>query len=417
MIVNKRILYISYDGMTDPLGQSQVLPYLTGLSGLGYVITLLSFEKKERFEQGKEAIDHICNQNGIKWQPQFYTKKPPVLSTVKDVRMMKKQAAILHKAERFDIVHCRSYISALAGIWMKKKFRTKFVFDMRGFWADERVDGGLWDIKKPLYNMIYRFFKKKEKDFLQTADHIVSLTHNAKNEILSWPYIDAQSTPIEVIPCCVDTELFDPARLTNNDLIAKKNELGIPLQSQVVSYIGSIGTWYMLDEMLDFFKVALHKKADSYFLVVTADEASVINKKAAAKGIPAERIIIRSAKRQEVPLYIAVSDRSLFFIKPAYSKKASSPTKQGEIMAMGKPVICNTGVGDTDLIVRDYQSGILVDAFTTDAYASALSADDQTDPVNIRKGALDFFSLNNGIKRYHHVYQAVLSHTTVSTSS
>ncbi len=30
------ILYISYDGMTDPLGQSQVLPYLKGLAKKGY---------------------------------------------------------------------------------------------------------------------------------------------------------------------------------------------------------------------------------------------------------------------------------------------------------------------------------------------------------------------------------------------
>ena len=35
--------------MTDPLGQSQVLPYLIGLTKEGYQFTILSFEKKERF--------------------------------------------------------------------------------------------------------------------------------------------------------------------------------------------------------------------------------------------------------------------------------------------------------------------------------------------------------------------------------
>ena len=44
----KKVLYITYDGMTDPLGQSQVLPYLVGLSEKGYKFTILSFEKKER---------------------------------------------------------------------------------------------------------------------------------------------------------------------------------------------------------------------------------------------------------------------------------------------------------------------------------------------------------------------------------
>ena len=40
------ILYLSYDGMTDPLGQSQVLPYLAGLSKKGFRFHLISFENK-----------------------------------------------------------------------------------------------------------------------------------------------------------------------------------------------------------------------------------------------------------------------------------------------------------------------------------------------------------------------------------
>jgi len=28
--MNKRVLYLSYDGLTDPLGQSQILPYVKG---------------------------------------------------------------------------------------------------------------------------------------------------------------------------------------------------------------------------------------------------------------------------------------------------------------------------------------------------------------------------------------------------
>jgi hypothetical protein len=51
-------------------------------------------------------------------------------------------------------------------------------------------------------------------------------------------------------------------------------------------------------------------------------------------------------------LNISLFDTSIFFIRPTYSKKASSPTKQGEIMAMGIPLICNYGVGDTDEIVK-----------------------------------------------------------------
>ncbi len=47
--MTKQILYVSYDGMTDPLGQSQVLPYIEGLSKYGYQYTLISCEKKRIF--------------------------------------------------------------------------------------------------------------------------------------------------------------------------------------------------------------------------------------------------------------------------------------------------------------------------------------------------------------------------------
>ena len=41
-----KVLYITYDGILEPLGQSQVLNYLEKLSE-DHEITLMSFEKKQ----------------------------------------------------------------------------------------------------------------------------------------------------------------------------------------------------------------------------------------------------------------------------------------------------------------------------------------------------------------------------------
>ena len=51
---------------------------------------------------------------------------------------------------------------------------------MRGFWADERVDGKLWSLNNIFYKKIYRYFKKKEKEFLQFSDYTISLTKTGK---------------------------------------------------------------------------------------------------------------------------------------------------------------------------------------------------------------------------------------------
>ena len=44
----KKILYISYDGMTDALGEGQVISYLVELGKKGYQFDILSFEKPEK---------------------------------------------------------------------------------------------------------------------------------------------------------------------------------------------------------------------------------------------------------------------------------------------------------------------------------------------------------------------------------
>ena len=55
----KKILFISYDGMTDPLGQSQVIPYLSGLTKFGYGFTILSCDKPEKFTENKNYVEVI----------------------------------------------------------------------------------------------------------------------------------------------------------------------------------------------------------------------------------------------------------------------------------------------------------------------------------------------------------------------
>lgn len=54
------IVYLSYEGLTDPLGPSQVLAYLKPLSALGHRITLITFEKPERTSAEWVAMAAQC---------------------------------------------------------------------------------------------------------------------------------------------------------------------------------------------------------------------------------------------------------------------------------------------------------------------------------------------------------------------
>ena len=126
---------------------------------------------------------------------------------------------------------------------------------MRGFWADERVEGKIWNLKNPIFRVVYNFFKKKEKDYFLNADSIVSLTYAGKKEITSWKGFEQLESKIEVIPCCADLEKFDPSKITPEQKKEVRATFNFAENDRILGYVGSIGTWYMLDEMLDFFKL------------------------------------------------------------------------------------------------------------------------------------------------------------------
>ncbi len=417
----KHILYISYDGMTDSLGQSQVLPYLIELTKNKYQFSLISFEKEEKFEQNKEVIQELCDQNTIKWYPKKYTKNPPILSTIWDLFRMYTTATKINKQHPVDIIHCRSYQAADIGLKMYKKHKIPWVFDMRGFWADERIDGNIWKMSNPLFRSIYKHYKKKEIEFLANASQIISLTENAKKEILSWQQLESipsyfknKSLSIEVIPCCVDTELFSNKSINLEKVTKLKTNLNIAEDSFVLGYVGSIGTWYMLPEMLDFFKVLKNRLPNAVFLFITNEPEEKIKAVASSKNINTSDIIVTSCLHAEVPTYIALFTVSIYFILPAYSKKASSPTKQGELMAMGIPIICNANVGDADKIISETQSGWVVNKFEQQEYESItqkIISYPLPDKNTIIQHGIKEFNLQTGAEKFRKTYERILSKT------
>ena len=395
MASNNNVLYLSYDGLTDPLGQSQIIPYLLGLQEQGFKITVIAFEKPDNFEKNRLRIEQTLGQK-IQWIPLTYHKKPPVISTVFDLWILWRQVKKVYKESPYSIIHCRSYITSLIGIRAKRKWDVKFIFDMRGFWADERVEGGLWNLNNPVFRLIYNFFKNKERQFIKVADHIISLTENAKREITSWG--DSKAS-ISVIPTCVDLNLFDPSKIRNVDQKELRKKLNIGENDFVLQYLGSWGTWYLTDEMLNFFSTLKTFRLESRLLIVSQDSPDLSAFKYKMD------VVVTSAPRDLVPLFISIADACVFFIKPTFSKKASSATKMGEIMAMNKPIVTNGGWGDIEAIMSRYNNGLIVDPFVGDE--TVVKELLQTLPP-IEKPDLLPFSLHHAVSTYAAIYRSLL---------
>jgi glycosyltransferase involved in cell wall biosynthesis len=404
------VLYLSYDGVSDPLGQSQVLPYLRELSRLGYRIHLVSFEKPRRFRPRQAELRASVERDGIDWHPLRYTKHPLVFSTVWDVLRLQWFAARLHRTYRFDLVHCRSYVTALAGLRLKRAAGVRFIFDMRGFWPDEKVEGGTWNLGIPIFRWVYRYFKKKESQFVAEADAIVSLTNAGRRVIETWASYGTRRPPIAVIPCAAEFDVFTVG--SREARTRARAELGIAPDEFVVAYLGSLGTWYLLGEMLDWFSVLRDRRERCRLLLVTPDSPAPLFAEAAKRGIKHADLSIVSATRERVPFYLSATDVGLFFIRPTPSKQASSPTKLGEYLAMGIPVVTNAGVGDVDDVVSALGAGIVIPSFSEAAYVKSieqLEAITALDPQMLRSRAREVLDLSAGVEAYAGLYRALLA--------
>src|SRR5690348_14856209 len=116
----RRVLYISYNGMLDPLGQSQVVPYLRELARQGIQFTLLSFERASVIEgDGRDGFATLKQQLGeanIEWHWLRYHQKPSVPATMYDVLAGTRYAQKIARRNAIEMVHARSHIPATIGL-------------------------------------------------------------------------------------------------------------------------------------------------------------------------------------------------------------------------------------------------------------------------------------------------------------
>jgi len=393
--MNLGVLYISYDGMLEPLGQSQVLSYLRGLS-VGRRIYLISFEKAEDWanRSERERVAHDIFEAGVIWYPLRYHKSPSALATLWDIACGTFLGLWLVFRNRIQIVHARSYVPSVIALVIKRVAKVKYIFDMRGFWADERVDGGLWTEN----GLLFKIAKSFEKFFFISADQIVSLTRAGAKEIASFEYLTGRNLNITVIPTCVDLTCFAPLSksLTEKDF--------------VLGYVGSAGTWYLFDKVAICFAQLLEFHPKARFLIVNRGQHSYIRDCLALAGVPESTFEIYSAIHTEVPRQMSKMHAGIFFYRSSFSRSACAPTKLGEFLGCGVPCLTNAGVGDMADLLEFEQVGITINSFDDASISTGLSRLLKlvVDPATRGRcvtAAQKNFSLDDGVSAYSKIYE------------
>lgn len=407
----RRVLFISYNGMLDPLGQSQVIPYLRELAKKGVRFTLLSFERPKAFTtEGVAQCEQLRQQlaaQGIEWHCLPYHQRPSVPATIYDVLAGYRKAGRLVRRNQIEMVHARGHIPATIALGLKKRFGTKMIFDVRGLMAEEYVDAEHWREG----GIPYRLTKATERRILAATDAVVTLTERIWPIIREWEGLRGRSVHHEVIPCCVDLSLF---KFSNEERTRRRAELGLADRFTMV-YSGSLDGWYLTEKMADFFASFLQRRPDAHLLWLTTGSHDRVRELMRTRNVGNGNFSVLSIASPAVPSYLAAADAGLAFIKRCVSKIASSPTKNGEYLACGLPLIINAGVGDSDALINEWKAGVLIENFTDDEYAEVGRRIERmvSDP-EVRKSARSvaeqLFDLNAiGAERYARLYEKVLS--------
>jgi len=392
-------LYLTRNGLLEPLGQSQVFAYLRGLSQ-DHAITLITYEKPEDWAD-TEAMDRAraaCAGYGIRWLPQRFRPRPrvvaPALSTMRMVWLLWREV----RRGNARLIHARSYIPAAAALVVHRLTGVPFVFDMRALWPEELITAG----RLRRGSLLHRGIVAAERACLRQAAGVVSLTHAAVDYLQEVYASELAGQRVTVIPTCADLDSFRPG----------------PVSRPAPVVHGCIGTvlsgWFRVDWLAAWIAAAARLDPEARFDIVTRDDPAHVRSLIDPEGHLAARLTIAPRRPGEMPDAIRRHDLSVMFFTEGLSKLGSSPTRMAEVLGSGLPVVANAGVGDVARTVTENRVGILVAgpaAGQMDAAYAALR-DLMTDPdlpTRCRATAETVFSLGAGTAAYRTLYRSILA--------
>jgi glycosyltransferase involved in cell wall biosynthesis len=367
---------------------------------------LLTFESVERDPAAREALARELLASGVRWHERRYHRRPSLPATLYDVLVGAWTAFRLMRRHRIRQMHARSHVGAAMALPLRVLVGLPFRFDVRGLLPDEYADAGHWRRS----GLKYRLGTAMERVFLRRARQVVVLTETTRDDLVrADPAVAARAADLTVIPCCVDGLAY------REDEAARARERAARGWDGrcVLVFVGKLGLWSLDAEIARFFAAAHRADPRVVLHVLTPSRADVLLRTLDAEGIPPQAYAITSAAPREVPAILRAADAGLLLVQASFGRRSSSPTKLGEYLASGLPVVATRGIGDCDRMLGAGR-GVLLDGLDADAYTRAATAllgllDDPATRERCRAFAAEELSLERvGGPRYASVYARLL---------
>ena len=366
MSPKNHILYLNYTSiLTQGILLSQVVIPLKKLAREGYNITLVSGERKEdlRKRREREALHRDLEEAGVELV--FFRKSlPPYLRIDTDRKGTLVQRALCFAWDQFRfffltgrllitrkirILHARSYVPAIIGLFYQKLLRVKLIFDPRGILPEELRLARGWNED----DFRYRFWKFLEKRLLKNADAVFALSRPFREHLERI----VPRKDIRITPCCIEPERFGfhPERRK-----AMRDSLGFGDRFVMVYSVGCFVPYQVLEKALEVFQILKKQKPGARLLILTPEQEKMKDY-AGRYGLNLEGVTFTRALFSRMADHLMACDAGLLVRHPSVVSRVASPVKFPEYLACGLPVLSFRGIGDTDYIIERYSVGECVD--------------------------------------------------------
>ncbi|MEZ9947938.1 glycosyltransferase family 4 protein [Vibrio breoganii] len=268
-------------------------------------------------------------------------------------------AGLFHKKPDVIVATSPQFFCACAGWALAAVRRKPFVFELRDIWpASITAVGAMKE------SFAIRMLEKIELFLYRRADSIISVTHAFKKELIERG-IDGEK--IDVVLNGVDLSKYEPTKTKDNSLAEQYDLEG----KFVVGYVGTHGMAHGLEHIVD---VAERLKSHDDIRVVFAGGGAARQK---VVDLVREKnlsnvVLVERQPKEKMPKVWSLCDVSLVPLVNSDLFRTVIPSKIFECMGMGIPTVMSVPEGEATAIIRDTNSGLVVESENVEQITDAV---------------------------------------------
>ena len=368
------LTYITIDSLSEGVGSSQITPLITLLANAGLKISLISYEKSN---PGSEVTNHF-KSIGVEWNVRDFGQNGLVggIARLNNLRQ---------EVPKTKLIHARSDIPAVSAIASQQ---APVLWDVRSLWADQKImiqKSHFGTISYPLYRGLESIAATKSLGMSTLTSAVVPILEQ-RHKVL--PHLRT------VVTTAVDLNRFQLSSV-------------LPPKVRAL-FSGTFNDYYDLD-LSRLFMQEFQKQvpAEIHWARPSESQRSEI-------GVGESRVLVGTqiGMAEMIPNYSF--GVSICKLDAGPSLTAAMPTKIGEFLACGRPVVVNKGLGDMDQFLKEYDAGVILDGTPRNLVESAsklssLLLDPET-PMRCRALAEKYFNMEEGSIKYLDLYSRMLKY-------